>query len=268
MLSMNNKSLEKFYDGVYKKGEQKHYTKLLLSNGRISEEKNTILDEISWQGKTVLDVGCGTGELAYRIAEKGAKSVYGIDYSSQAICIAKKEYVRENLRYEAIDASNIKGVFDVITVVGVLEHIDDPFSFLKSIKTHLVSGGSLIVTCPNWSNIRGVILLALKELFGAKITLADIHYFTPREYEVWADKLNMELSWKTIEMSWGGGDKMIADLKKRLPPVLKPYGKLAKPKGIALYIEWLSQHADLLESGERKSRGAVGFYHFVNKKIR
>lgn len=260
---MKNKDLEKFYDGVYERGEKKHYSKLIFG-GKITEEKRAILDEVSWKEKSVLDVGCGTGELAYLMAKKGAKSVLGIDYSYSAIHIAKHEYRLPNLSFEKLDVSDISGHFDVITVVGVLEHIDEPFSLLKWVSTLLRPGGSIMVTCPNWSNARGYILQTLRFLFDARITLVDIHYFTPVEFIVWAKKLKMKMTWKTIEQSWGHGEKLIQDFRKRLPNVLKDLPKSPSSEKINAFIDWIGGHIPSLE-GDQKAGGAVGFYHFKKR---
>ncbi|MBU1091769.1 class I SAM-dependent methyltransferase [Patescibacteria group bacterium] len=254
---MQNKDLKKFYNRVYSRGEGKHYTKLVLDKKKITDEKKEILNEISWEEKTVLDVGCGTGELAYLVARKGARSVLGVDYSKKAIEIADKSYKSLNPSYRCEDISDVRGKFDVIVMAGVLEHIDNPLLFLKKTKNLLNKKGSIILTCPNWSNARGYILLALKELHGAKITLADIHHFTPLEFEDWGKKLNMKLSWRTFEHGWGHGDKMIEDLKKRLPKLMK--GK--KEKEINNFIKWLNEHTPKLEE-DRKASGAVALYHF------
>ncbi len=254
-----NKDLKAFYDAVYRKGENGHYSKLLLG-GKITEEKRKILKVVSWKGKRVLDIGCGTGELAYLIAKKGVKEVLGVDYSNEAIAIAQETYQQKNLRYECVDVSSIKDSFDVITLVGVLEHIDEPFVLLKKLKALLKPKGSIIVTCPNWSNPRGYILLALKHLFDAKITLADIHYFTPVEFQVWAKELKMSLVWDTIEHDWGHGKKLVADLRKRLPNVLKDHSTVSL-RHIESLITWVDEHVSALEKTQ-KMNGATGFYHF------
>lgn len=255
---MKNKDLQEFYDRVYVRGERKHYSKLLLGD-RITEEKMAILGAIYWRGKAVLDVGCGTGELAYLVAKKGAKKVVGIDYSKAAIDVAKTSYQSSGLSYLCEDISKISGTFDVITVVGVLEHIDEPLKLLQKLKKMLAPKGSIIVTCPNWSNPRGYMLLALKDIFGAKITLADIHYLTPVEFEKWARLLKMSLSWKTLEHDWGHGKKLVKDFARRLPKVLKPLKGISK-SGTDNFIEWLDGHVEALE-GELKHNGATGLYH-------
>lgn len=257
---MQNKDLASFYNSVYKKGEKGHYTSLLLSGDKVPPAKAEVIKEILWKGKTVLDAGCGTGELAYLIAKKGAKRVIGVDYSQEAILVAKKTYQLANLEFVCSDIAYIKGTFDVITTLGTIEHTDDPLGVLKQLKKMLKPGGSLIVTCPNWINPRGYMLLTLKHLFDAKITLADIHFITPIEMQDWAKKLGMKLSWKTVEHEWAHGKKCITDFERRLPNVARDSALHTDIKKILHHINWLEIHMVPIEKNT-KYGGAVGVYY-------
>lgn len=257
---MQNKDLTSFYNGVYKKGERRHYTSILLSGDKVPPAKAEVIKEISWKGKIVLDAGCGTGELAYLIAKKGAMHVIGVDYSQEAIAVAKKTYKLPNLEFVCNDIGSIKGKFDVITTLGTIEHTDDPLGVLKQLKNMLTPKGSLIVTCPNWVNPRGYMLLMLKTLFDAKITLADIHFLTPLEFQAWAKKLSMKLQWKTVEHEWAHGEKCIRDFERRLPNVARDSGLHTDIKKILTYINWLETHMVPIEQNT-KYGGAVGLYH-------
>lgn len=64
-----------------------------------------------------------------------------------------------------------------------------------------VSGSKIILTNPNWANLRGRILMTLQYPFDAPITLADLHYLTPVTHTKWAKKLKMDLKWKTFDRS-------------------------------------------------------------------
>ena len=159
---MKNKDLKKIYNRIYKKGERGHYTSLILSGDKMPPAKAEVLKEISWQGKTVLDAGCGTGELTYLVAKSKAKKVVGVDYSEEAIVVARNNYRLPNLFFEKMDLGSVVEKFDVVVSLGTLEHLNDPLGALRKLKNLLRPGGSLVITCPNWSNPRGYILQTLR----------------------------------------------------------------------------------------------------------
>ncbi len=250
-----NIKLKKIYEKTFQKKERVRET----------DEFREVLTKIKWSGKNILDVGCGTGELAYLIAKKGG-NVKGIDYSKNGIDIAKKKYQHPNLSYELTDVSKqISGEYDVIISIGTLEHMDRPFLMLKKFKNHLSSNGKIIITSPNWTNTRGLILMTLKLLFDAPITLADLHYFTPIDFVKWGQKLDMNLTWKTIEHSWGNGDKLIIDLKQRLPKIFNDMNINDKQQKVNLFLKWINQKVlPIIKS--TKENGAIGIYILSKKR--
>ena len=69
-------------------------------------------------GKTVLDLGCGTGRLALGAAFLGAKQVVGVDIDKDAIKMAFENSVRTNLKEKVQwitgDIDVIHGNFDTV----------------------------------------------------------------------------------------------------------------------------------------------------------
>jgi SAM-dependent methyltransferase len=55
------------------------------------------LEEAGIQSMSVLEIGCGVGELARELAQRGAGSVTGIDLSAESVSIANQEAVDEGL---------------------------------------------------------------------------------------------------------------------------------------------------------------------------
>lgn len=69
-------------------------------------------------GKTVLDIGCGTGRLALGAAFLGAKHVVGVDIDKEAVKSAFESSVKLNLKrkaqWVAADINVIRGKFDTV----------------------------------------------------------------------------------------------------------------------------------------------------------
>ncbi|UZO79963.1 class I SAM-dependent methyltransferase [Aquimarina sp. ERC-38] len=57
------------------------------------------------QNERILDIGCGSGQLTYKISEF-AKEVIGIDKSAEMIMDAKSKFT--NIEFQVADASNFK----------------------------------------------------------------------------------------------------------------------------------------------------------------
>ena len=83
----------------------------------------------------VLDIGCGNGYVASRIAEC-AKSVTAIDIVKKNINCAKEKFAKDNMQFITGDATTypFKEHYDAIVLSNVLEHIKDRHNFLIKIK--------------------------------------------------------------------------------------------------------------------------------------
>lgn len=93
----------------------------------------------------ILDVGCGTGKNLEAFSEYGV--VHGIDNSIDAISFCRKRGLKD-VTLGSIEKMPYEGnSFDAVTVLDVLEHVDD-FKALKEIKRILKKEGVLIITVP------------------------------------------------------------------------------------------------------------------------
>jgi SAM-dependent methyltransferase len=105
------------------------------------------------RGARVLDVGCGVGRWSRLLARRGAV-VTGVDLSptmiAQAEGRAATEGVSDRCRFEVQDLANLnlRGQFDRVLGVTVLQHILDPAALrraLVAMTEHLAPGGRMIL---------------------------------------------------------------------------------------------------------------------------
>ena len=121
-------------------------------------------------GDKILDIGCGRGEIVKECTGKGAYAV-GIDYSQDAVKIAKQNGNRYIFRAGATHLPFANETFNKILLMEVIEHLDagDINSCLQEIKRVLKKGGYLIVTTPNSWNKVLLFLVKLLHLISIKI---------------------------------------------------------------------------------------------------
>lgn len=119
------------------------------------------------EGKSALDVGCGAGLLAEPLARLGA-TVTGIDASPDVIAVARAHADAQGLRvaYRTGDVMELKGRFDLITAMEVIEHVADPAAFLKALANRLAPDGLLVLSTPNATARARLLMIEFGERFG------------------------------------------------------------------------------------------------------
>ena len=75
------------------------------------------------QGMRVLDIGCGWGGTAKYIAERYQVEVVGITISKKQACFAKELCQGLPVEIRLEDYRSLKGVFDRIVSIGMIEHV-------------------------------------------------------------------------------------------------------------------------------------------------
>ncbi|MHC1756844.1 MAG: class I SAM-dependent methyltransferase [Methanosarcina sp.] len=104
-------------------------------------------------GKTLLDFGCGAGELLVYYAPEYEKLV-GVDFSASMLDEASKR-IRER-KYENVDLiladdktvwENLDSSFDRITAAGVIQYLtdEDVDKFIANASRHLNKGGKIVL---------------------------------------------------------------------------------------------------------------------------
>ena len=126
----------------------------------------------------VLDLGCGTGELAPIFLQSGY-SYTGIDIAPERIAYARKTYPQG--RFHVMDAGALRypdGYFDQILVTGVLHHLsdDEVRRIVAEMGRVLRPGGRALV-------MEDIALRGSMNLLGALVHLADEGAYIRRPHE-------------------------------------------------------------------------------------
>ncbi len=102
------------------------------------------------ENREVLDVGCATGYLAEALSGKGCR-VCGIEKDRDAAERARGTCFRV-VTGDAGDPEVLRQAgsgYDVIICADILEHLQDPWSVLRVLRSMIVPGGDVIVSVPN-----------------------------------------------------------------------------------------------------------------------
>jgi len=103
------------------------------------------------QGLSVLDIGCGSGDNAIYLAQKGHK-VTGIDSSKSAISAARQRASASNVKIafhvtDALNLSSLNEAFDTVIDYGLYHNFRDKdiSAYVGSLSHVLSTGGQLVI---------------------------------------------------------------------------------------------------------------------------
>lgn len=149
-------------------------------------------------GQRVLDVGCGWGGLALYLHRHYDVDVLGIALAPDQIAFCRERAqaagVADRVRFELMDYRDVRGPFDRIVSVGLIEHLGTPHypGFFQHMGTLLAADGVMVSHCcgrmgppgatDRWTRkyiFPGGYIPALSEL----VTQAERHGFIVSEVE-------------------------------------------------------------------------------------
>ncbi|MEY3204763.1 MAG: Ubiquinone biosynthesis O-methyltransferase [Planctomycetota bacterium] len=104
-------------------------------------------------GQRVLDIGCGTGDLAIWLAERG-RAVTGIDFIEPPLAAARRKAAERGvavnfLQMDALAVGEIPERFDAVTDCGLFHTFDDAgrAAYVRGLARLLESGSRVLLLC-------------------------------------------------------------------------------------------------------------------------
>lgn len=146
----------------------------------------------------VLDLGCGTGHLAARIAESGA-TVVGLDRSFEMLSRARREH--PGLLFLRGDARALpfEGVFDAVFSNATLHWIDDQDAVIASVRDSLRSGGRFAAELGSTGNVEGIVQAVEAELESRGYGTSSPWYFPSlEEYTARLERHGFEVQYARV----------------------------------------------------------------------
>lgn len=141
-MTASGEEIRRFYDGVYHRNGGERFG--------VSRHLRRLAAHFEpWQGKKLLDVGCGQGEWLRSASDLGAM-VTGIDISQVALNVCRQNVSTAQLYCTAAEQLPFNDQqFDVISCLGALEHFLDPETALREMVRVAKLNGLFLLLVPN-----------------------------------------------------------------------------------------------------------------------
>jgi len=143
-------NLETYYKGgAYRDdvGESSDITNYYKLHDAEQLGKYALLEEIALRGQTIADIGCAGGSFLDGLCGFTSNTI-GIEPS---VSYHDSLKARGHLVYADISAAlpEWRGRVNIVTCFSVIEHVEDPVTFLQEIRELLADGGVILLSTPN-----------------------------------------------------------------------------------------------------------------------
>jgi SAM-dependent methyltransferase len=99
-------------------------------------------------GSSIVDIGCGGGDLIRQLGEKGYRAI-GVERDASAVSFRNENITMLEGSVESLPPSLARGSVDGVVFSHVLEHLSDPAAALRQASSLLKSTGLLFCEVPN-----------------------------------------------------------------------------------------------------------------------
>jgi 2-polyprenyl-3-methyl-5-hydroxy-6-metoxy-1,4-benzoquinol methylase len=159
-----------------------------------------LLNRIDTDARSVLEFGCGEAPLGAALKSRQRCRVVGVELDRDAAAIARN-------RIDDVYQGDVREIiailreqFDWIIGGDIIEHLDDPWSFLADLRRLSVPGGHLLLSLPNLSNasiVADLLQGRFDYVYMGLTCVGHVRFFTRRSIE---DLLSIS-GWAPVEIT-------------------------------------------------------------------
>jgi 2-polyprenyl-3-methyl-5-hydroxy-6-metoxy-1,4-benzoquinol methylase len=164
------------------------------------------------RGRSILDIGCGSGVYSIELARRGARRVLGLDFSGPMLDIARAsarksgtDGVAEFVQGEFLEHDFGTEKFDVTIAMGVFDYLEQAAPFLK--KMSMLTRGKIIASFPRFSVVRGV----ARRMRYRLTRRGDVFYYASADVDRLAESAGIKRHRLIHVASSGGGVVLVGD---------------------------------------------------------
>jgi SAM-dependent methyltransferase len=133
-----------------------------------ADQCRLVIDQLRLRPGSIADVGCGAGGVIAHVGRSFSDAeLSGFDPSGAAIDMARRDHPEVEFH-----VGTVTGRHDLVLVMDVIEHVEDPFGFMRDLRPH---AGVVLLHVPLELNAYYVWRDVLME---NRRRLGHIHYFT------------------------------------------------------------------------------------------
>jgi 2-polyprenyl-3-methyl-5-hydroxy-6-metoxy-1,4-benzoquinol methylase len=145
---------------------------------------------------SLLDVGCGAGQFLLRATSAGFDA-QGIDPDPQSVAFVLDD-LDLTARLGSLEVLGDDERFDVISMLGVLEHIADPVAFLTNASAHLSARGEVLVGVPNTASINRRVSRLSQHDWDMLLEPGHLYHYSPRTLRLLGERAGLRMQrWRT-----------------------------------------------------------------------
>lgn len=148
----------RFYDKLYKKSERYHQDYHECKDFALWVRVRQLMRK--WKDCDIVELGCGTGQLAHYLYDEGFKNYIGLDFSREALEIAgsfsKQTFAEVDIRYGLSKVLKERNLTEGKTLVFIATEVLEHIRFDRELIEEIPIGSGVIISVPSFDDIAHV----------------------------------------------------------------------------------------------------------------